>query len=107
MSIATEPAIELDVNVSARHVKRGAAGSCIECPIALAIIDALFDRNLPQWNDVIVAVHPRHVTYRADADRFYRGSLPDAAQQFIESYDDATDPGPGPFSFHLILEPVP
>ena len=83
------------VSVTADHIAEGVPGECGECPIALAIAEAI-----PAA--VEVAVYTEHVNIWEPAGcgrDFFTSELPEVAVAFIERFDRIHDGEP--FTFDL------
>jgi hypothetical protein len=83
------------INVTAGHIAEGVPGECGECPIALAIAEAV-----PGAAEV--AVYASHVSIwkpRGRGRERERARLPEVAVAFIEHFDRIHDGEP--FTFEL------
>lgn len=83
------------ITVTAEHIAEGVPGECTECPIALAIAEAI-----PELREV--AVYTDHVGIWTDyppGRTFIEVVLPEKAAAFIKAYDGTMDGEP--FSFDL------
>jgi hypothetical protein len=81
------------INVTAEHIARGEPENCERCPVALAIMDALPGAGVPE-------VGPSQVTFRVADDKWADIDLPQAAGDFIETFDGGTA-DVEPFTFDL------
>jgi hypothetical protein len=79
------------ISVTAAHIARGVRDDCENCPVALAIRDAIPDVKL-------VAVDGNRATFAGRYD-WIDIELPLAVGEFIGNFDDGGTVGP--FSFDL------
>lgn len=83
------------ITVTADHIAEGIPGECTECPIALAIVEAL-----PELTEVAVYTDRIGIwTERPPGLGFIEVVLPAEAAAFIEAYDGTMDAQP--FTFEL------
>ena len=90
----------MKIVVTADHVRAGEIRSCVCCPIALAILEAV-RATIPTAQ---VLVHTQSLYYRPRPFRdWFTVPLPDAVRTFIRDFDAGRIPGP--FEFELPIGP--
>ena len=95
MSTITIPAfLPARVTVTAEHIRHGVPGECGNCPIALALAEAI---NNPAWFAHIQVFIVKAVVLSDDGT--WSVTLPEQAQAFIASFDTAHEVEP--FEFGL------
>ena len=89
--------MEVTVKVLDRHIQKGKPNKCAECPIALALVDAGFDRP---WVDHSLV----HYFAKPDGVReeLYHFWLPGDAVGFVEDFDEGKPVKP----FEFIVDEV-
>jgi hypothetical protein len=100
------PPDPLTVAVTAGHIRNGKASDCLECPLALALDDALRVAGAPAFCTSITDVDAsaEYVPTDSTIDRVedlivWRAPLPDTAIVFVQEFDNAQRVEP--FDFEL------
>jgi hypothetical protein len=75
-----------EVRVTAAHIAQGRPQDCNECPVALALREAL-------GPGAVVAVDEGEITAWMPGAETWRADTPAAAKGFIRAFDNFTDAG--------------
>lgn len=98
-----EPSFVVPIAVTHAHITAGIRSLCTHCPVALALQDALNDKNIGYETAYAVMSH----CYVEQSTGKHFAELPLEGRAFIHNFDNYGMLGVEPFECELTFKPCP